>query len=152
MPKELGKNIFMEAMGAHWGLPDCSEESFRNLARAELEEYLGAEVITIKDFDDECAVYSLPEWIELDIMERDGILIAFGLKSYASKTEMYDFWRRVKFYEKKHKKQTDKMIAISPLLNAKANVVAEKVGITICKYPEDVKEVLESGAALDRRL
>ncbi len=152
MVKELGKDIFMEAMGAHWGLPDCSEESFRNLARAELEEYLGAEVITIKDFDDEGTVYGLPEWIELDIMERDGILIAFGLNSYASKTEMYDFEWRVLFYEKRHKKQIDKMIAISPLLNVKANAVAEKVGITICKYPEDVKEVLESGAALDRRL
>ncbi|RLC22305.1 MAG: hypothetical protein DRI57_00140 [Deltaproteobacteria bacterium] len=142
MPKELGKDIFMEAMGAHWGLPDCSEESFRNLARAELEEYLGAEVITIEEFDDEGVVYGLPEWIELDIMTRDGILIAFGLNSYVNKGRMYDFWRIVQFYEKKHKKQIDKMIAISPLVNVKANAVAESVGVTICKYPEDVEAVL----------
>ncbi|NOZ05130.1 MAG: hypothetical protein GXP41_02090 [Chloroflexi bacterium] len=54
------------------------------------------------------------------------------------RTQMYAFERKVKFYEKKHDRQASKALVISPMVDKKARTVADKLGIQVYSYAEDV--------------
>jgi hypothetical protein len=124
------------ALGARWGLH--SEASFRNALAGILEDNFNVKVINVNEFDDEGIVFGNPDQVELDIIIKNGLLIICEIKSSMSKSDMYIFGRKVRFYEKKHGKQADKMIVISPMIHKLATPVAKKLGIRVYSYAEDV--------------
>ena len=53
------------------------------------------------------------------------------------KSDMYAFDRKVRFYEKRHQRQAQRRIAISPMVPQPVRAVAEKLGIEVFGYAED---------------
>lgn len=125
------------ALGARWGL--CSEESFRNGLKGILEKNFGVEVININEYDDEGYVFGRPDQVELDIIIKDGILIICELKSSVSKSDMYTFERKARFYEKRHNRKASGMMVISPMVDDRARDVAVKLNIEVYTHAYDVK-------------
>jgi len=124
------------ALGARWGLH--SEQSFRNGLRGILQESFDVKVLNVIEHDDEGEVFGRPEQIELDIIIKNGLLIICEIKSSMSKAQMYAFERKVKFYEKKHNRKASKALVISPMVDKKAKAVADKLGIQVYSYAQDV--------------
>ncbi|MCP4702733.1 MAG: hypothetical protein GY862_38615 [Gammaproteobacteria bacterium] len=44
-------------------------------------------------------------------------------------TAMYIFERKARFYEKRHQRKADKLLVISPMIEAKVQKIADKLGI-----------------------
>ena len=42
---------------------------------------------------------------------------------------MYSFERKARFYEKRHGRQASRLLVISPMIDARARKVAERLGI-----------------------
>ena len=124
------------ALGARWGL--YTEQSFRNALRSILEESFGIKVLNVTEFDDEGEVFGRPDQIELDVIIQNGTLILCEIKSSMSKSDMYTFERKVRFYEKRHNRKADRIIVISPMVDPRAWEAARKLGIEVYSYAEDV--------------
>lgn len=124
------------ALDARWGRE--SERAFRDALRAILEESFGVQVISVTEFDDEGEVHGRPDQVELDLIIRDGMLIICEIKSSMSKADMYTFARAVSFYEKRHQRQAQRRIVISPMIDQRAARVARELGIEAYSFPEDV--------------
>ena len=124
------------ALGARWGLH--SEASFRNGLKGILEEFFDVQVLNVIEYDDAGEVFGRPDQIELDVIIKDGLLIICEIKSSMSRSEMYTFERKVRFYEKQHKRTTDRMLVISPMVDRRAQAVADNLGIWVYSYAEDV--------------
>ena len=127
------------ALGARWGLK--SERSFRNALIGILEESFSVKVLNVIDFDSEGVVFGRPEQIELDVIIKNGLLIICEIKSSMSRSDMYTFERKVRFYEKRQNRQANRMIVISPMVDAKAETIAEQLGIEIYSDSLDVPEL-----------
>jgi hypothetical protein len=125
------------ALGARWGLH--TEQAFRNAMKGILEKFAKVEVLNITEYDDEGVVFGRPDQIELDIIIKNGILIIAEIKSSMSKPEMYIFERKVRYYEVRHQRKATEMIVISPMVAPNAIPVAEKLGIRIYSYADDVQ-------------
>ena len=125
------------ALGARWGLH--SEQSFRNALKGILEKLTAVEVLNVIEYDDAGEVFGRPEQIELDIIIKNGKLTVVEIKSSMSKPDMYMFERKVRFYEGRHNRKANEMIVISPMVVPNAVPAAEKLGIKIYSYAEDVK-------------
>ena len=117
------------ALGARWGIK--SESSFRNALVGILEKSFDVQVLNITDYDDEGVVFGRPDQIELDVIIKNGLLIICEIKSSISRSEMYTFERKVRFYEKRHQRQANRMLVISPMVDTRAKQVAKKLGIEI---------------------
>jgi len=115
------------ALGARWGIR--SERAFRDALAGILEESFGVEVINVNEFDDAGEVFGYPEQVELDVIIKNGVFILCELKSSIDKAGMYAFERKARFYEKRHSRKADKLIVISPMIDARALGVAQKLGI-----------------------
>lgn len=50
-------------------------------------------------------------------------------KSWIDKAGMYIFERKARFYEQRHQRQADRLIVISPMIDARAQPVAKRLGI-----------------------
>lgn len=124
------------ALGARWGI--ASEASFRAALQGILEDSFKVQVLNVNEFDDEGMVFGRPDQVELDIIVLNGLLILCELKSSMSKGDVYIFDRKVKFYEKKHQRTADRKIVISPMVDAKARVVAQALEIEVFSYSDDV--------------
>jgi hypothetical protein len=124
------------ALGARWGL--YTEQSFRNALKGILTGSFDVEVLNVTEFDDEGEVFGCPDQIELDIIILNGMLILAEIKSSMSKSDMYAFERKARFYEKRHKRKADRLLVISPMVDDKAREVAQKLGIEVYSYAEDV--------------
>jgi len=135
----LGKRIdsSIGALGARWGI--LSEQSFRNGLKGILEDNFEIKVETITLVDNEGDVFGRPDQVELDIIIKNGILIICELKSSISKSDMYIFERKVRFYEKHYQRQASKMIVISPMADHRAQKVADKLGITVYSHASDIE-------------
>ncbi|MCP4110858.1 MAG: DUF3782 domain-containing protein [Desulfobacteraceae bacterium] len=125
------------ALGSRWGL--YSEKSFRDGLQAILEDSFGVKVINVNEFDDEGSVFGRPDQVELDIIVKNSMLIICELKSSVSKSDMYIFERKVRFYEKRHNRKVSRMIVISPMVDEKAMEVAKQLQIEIYSYADSVK-------------
>ncbi|MGD9971456.1 MAG: PD-(D/E)XK nuclease family protein [Desulfatirhabdiaceae bacterium] len=90
------------ALGARWGMN--TEQSFRAALKGILEEFAGVEVINVLEFDDEGLVFGRPDQIELDLIIKNGILIIAEIKSSMSKSEMYIFEKKARYYENRHQR------------------------------------------------
>ena len=124
------------ALGARWGLH--AEQSFRNALRGILEESFGVQVLSVAEFDDEGEVFGYPDQVELDLIVKDGRLIICEIKSSMSRADMYAFDRKIKFYQKRHQRQADRALVISPMIDDSARQVAQKLGIQVYSYAEEV--------------
>jgi hypothetical protein len=136
--KQMNRHIDIRigAMGARWGRE--SESAFRAALRAILEESFGVQVINVVEFDETGEVHGRPDQVELDLIIKNGLLIICEIKSSVSKSDMYAFYRAAKFYEKKHARQANRLIVISPMIDKRAYRVAQQLGIEAYHFPDDV--------------
>jgi hypothetical protein len=125
------------ALGSRWGL--YSEASFRNALKGILEDSFGVEVLNINEYDDTGEVFGRPEQVELDLIIKNGLLIICEIKSSISKSEMYSFYRKVLFYEKRHQRAANRKLVISPMVDERAKPIAEDLGIEVYSYADTVK-------------
>lgn len=128
------------ALGARWGLH--TEESFRNALKGILEEFFDVEVLNVVEYDDEGEVFGRPDQVELDVIIKNGVLLLAEIKSSMSKSDMYIFERKVRFYEKKHRRKASQMFVISPMVDKRAQEVADKLGIQVYSYAREVDPAL----------
>lgn len=124
------------ALEARWGLQ--SEQSFRNALKGILESFASVQVLNVNvvEYDDKGEVFGRPEQIELDIIIRNGILIVVEIKSSMSRSDMYTLERKARFYEKRHNRQVNQLIAISPMIDDRARKIAETLTIQLYSYAE----------------
>ncbi len=115
------------ALGSRWGLQ--SEKAFRDALAGILEQSFGAQVVNVNDYDDEGMVFGRPDQVELDVIIKNGLLLICELKSSIDKAGMYIFERKARFYEKRHGRQANRLMVISPVIDARARQVAERLGI-----------------------
>ena len=115
------------ALGARWGTQ--SEQAFRAALAGILEEHFGVQVINVTDYDDQGEVFGRPDQVELDVIVKNGLLLICELKSSIDKAGMYIFERKARFYEKRHQRTANRLIVISPMIDARARKVAERLGI-----------------------
>jgi hypothetical protein len=52
---------------------------------------------------------------------------------------MYIFERKARYYEKRHKRQANRLIVISPMIDARAQKVADRLGIETFGDSSEVK-------------
>ena len=124
------------ALGARWGLH--TEASFRNALKGILEEFYDVQVLNVIEYDEQGEVFGRPDQIELDIIIKDSQMLICEIKSSMSKADMVIFDRKVKFYEKKHQCQASGALVISPMVDRRAQAVADEVGIQVYSYAEAV--------------
>ncbi|MBK1720429.1 PD-(D/E)XK nuclease family protein [Thiocystis violacea] len=126
-------------IGARWGMR--SERAFRDALAGILEESFGVQVINVNEFDDQGEVFGRPEQIELDIIIKNGLLLICELKSSIDKAGMYSFERKARYYERRHQRQANRLIVISPMIDARALKVAEQLGIETFGDSTDLKSL-----------
>lgn len=127
------------ALGSRWGMQ--SEKAFRDALAGILEKSFGVQVVNVNDFDDQGEVFGRPEQVELDVIVKNGLLLICELKSSIDKAGMYMFERKARFYEKRHQRTADRLLVISPMIDARAQKVAERLGIETFGDSTDVKEI-----------
>lgn len=134
----LGKRLdrSIGGLGARWGLR--SEKAFRDALGGILEKTFGVEVINVNEYDDQGEVFGRPEQIEIDVIIRNGLLILCELKSSIDKAGMYSFERKARFYERRHQRQANRLIVVSPMIESRALEVARRLGIETYGEPEEV--------------
>mgnify|MGYP000916767111 FL=1 len=115
------------ALGARWGTQ--SEKAFRDALAGILEQTFGVQVLNINEYDDEGVVFGRPDQVELDVIIKNGLLLICELKSSIDKAAMYIFERKARFYERRHQRQADRLIVVSPMIDARAQQVAQRLGI-----------------------
>jgi len=125
------------ALGARWGI--AAESSFRDALKDILESHFDVQVLNINEYDDEGTVFGHPDQVELDIIVRDGELIICEIKSSMGKSQIYTFERKVRFYERRHGREANRMIIISPMVRENARAVAARLGIEVFTYSDDVR-------------
>jgi hypothetical protein len=124
------------ALGARWGMR--AESSFRNALKGILEGNFDVKVLNINEYDDQGEVFGRPDQVELDIIIIDGILIICEIKSSISKGDMYLFHKKAQFYEKRHNRTAKHLIAISPMIDEKAQKIARELGIKVYSYADEI--------------
>jgi len=127
------------ALGARWGIQ--SENTFRNALAAILEKSFNVKVINVNEYDDEGTVFGRPDQVELDVIIKNGLLIICEIKSSVSKSDMYTFERKVRFYEQRHQRQANRMLVISPMIDVRAQPVAQQLGIEVYTDSLEVKSL-----------
>jgi len=115
------------ALGSRWGLQ--SEKAFRDALAGILEKNFGVQVLNVNEYDDQGTVFGRPDQIELDVIIQNGLLLICELKSSIDKAGMYIFERKARFYEQRHQRTANRLIVISPMIDARARQVAERLGI-----------------------
>ncbi|MDG4560240.1 MAG: DUF3782 domain-containing protein [Candidatus Competibacter sp.] len=115
------------ALGSRWGLQ--SEKAFRDALAGILEKNFGVQVVNVNEYDDQGEVFGRPDQVELDVIIKNGLLLICELKSSIDKAGMYIFERKARFYEQRHQRTANRLIVISPMIDARARKVAERLGI-----------------------
>ena len=125
------------ALGSRWGI--ASEASFRNALAGILTESFGVEVLNLTLYDHDGEVFGRPDQVELDLIVKNGMVIACEIKSSIDKAGMYSFGRKVDFYAKHEQRDVSRKIVISPMVDRRALPVAEALGIEIYSYADAVE-------------
>jgi len=127
-------NFKLDGLGARWGL--YSESAFRNGIKKILEDHFKATVIKWEYFDEEGIVYGHPSQIDIDILITNGQHILIEIKACVDKSDVAEFYRKSKLYEKVAKKKA-KLMMITPYVRKRAYKLAHEFGIEIVtKLPE----------------
>ncbi|MFZ4701354.1 MAG: hypothetical protein ACOYMG_14990 [Candidatus Methylumidiphilus sp.] len=77
----------------------------------------------------------------MDVIIKNGMLLICELKSSIDKAVMYIFERKARFYEQRHQRTANRLIVISPMIDARARKVAEKLGIETYGDSSEVEAV-----------
>lgn len=125
------------ALGARWGLQ--SEKAFRDALAGILEKNFGVQVVNVNEYDDQGEVFGRPDQVELDVIIKNGLLLICELKSSIDKAGMYIFERKARFYERRHQRQANRLLVISPMVDGRARKVAERLGIEVYGDSTDVE-------------
>ncbi len=125
------------ALGSRWGL--YSEASFRNALKGILEDSFGVQVLNINEFDQEGEVFGRPDQVEIDVIIKNGLLILCEIKSSMDKAGMYSFDRKVAFYEKRHQRKANRKLVICPMVDDRAKLVANNLGIELYSYADGLE-------------
>ncbi len=129
------------ALGARWGLQ--AEAAFRSGVAGILKAVAPeVEVLHVVEKDEKGEVFGHPDQVELDLIIKDGLLILAEIKSSVSKSDVYTFERKARFYEKHHGRKVDRLMIISPMVDFRARQAAEKLGIEVYSYAEEAAENL----------
>lgn len=139
MAQALKHDRSIGALGSRWGMQ--SETAFRNALTGILEKNFGVQVLNVSECDDGGEVFGRPDQVEMDVIIKNGLLLICELKSSIDKAGMYIFERKARFYEKRHQQKADRLIVISPMIDARARRVAEKLGIEMYSDSLDVAEL-----------
>jgi len=115
------------ALGSRWGTQ--SEAAFRNALAGILEQSFGVTVMRVDEYDDAGTVFGRPDQVELDIIIKNGLLLICELKSSIDKAGMYIFERKARYYEQRHGQKANRLIVISPMIDPRAQQVADQLGI-----------------------
>ena len=70
---------------------------------------------------------------------KNGLLLICELKSSIDKAGMYIFERKARFYERRHERKADRLLVISPMIDARARKVAEQLGIEMYSDSDEVE-------------
>jgi len=124
------------ALGSRWGL--YSEGAFREALKGILVDSFGVTVEQVTLRDEQGEVFGRPDQVELDIIIKNGTLIICEIKSAASRSDVYTFWKKIKFYEAKYQRKADRRLLISPMLDKRAEKLPGELGIEVYSYADDV--------------
>jgi hypothetical protein len=128
----------LSAIGARWGMQ--TEESFRTAIQAILGEFAGLRVERFTAYDAEGEVFGRPDQIEIDVLVRDGQTILGEIKASMSRGDVYLLARKVAFYERRQGVKVDRTIIITPMLDPRAQPVADALGIQVYTSAYDFGE------------
>ena len=123
------------AIGSRWGFQ--SEEAFRGALKGILEQSFGVEVLNVNEFDESGEVFGRPDQVEMDVIIKNGLLIVCELKSSMSRSDVYTFDRKVKFYERRHQRAATRRLIITPMMRDDARRTAVELGIEVFSYAQD---------------
>jgi len=123
------------AIGSRWGFQ--SEEAFRGALKGILEQSFGVEVLNVNEFDESGEVFGRPDQVEMDVIIKNGVLIVCELKSSMSRSDVYTFDRKVKFYERRHQRTATRRLIITPMMRDDARRTAFELGIEVFSYAQD---------------
>jgi hypothetical protein len=126
----------ISAIGARWGI--FAESAFREGIQAILEESFGVQVLRYQAWDEQGEVFDQPDQVELDLIIRDGTLIICEIKSSMSRSDMYTFARKVRFYERHEGRRANRRMVISPMVEERALQVAHRLGIEVYTHADEV--------------
>ena len=126
------------ALGSRWGIQ--SEKAFRDAFAGILEQSFGVQVINVNEYDDAGEVFGQPDQVELDVIIKNGLMIICELKSSIDKAGMYSFERKARFYEKRHQRQANRLMVVSPMIDTRARKVGERLGIEMYGDSSEVEE------------
>ncbi|MCS7248668.1 MAG: DUF3782 domain-containing protein [Anaerolineales bacterium] len=124
------------ALGARWGI--STEASFRNALRAILEESFGVKVERVEEWDESGEVFDRPDQVELDVIIHNGQMLVCEIKSAASRSDIYTFERKVRWYERRMQRKADRKLLISPIVLEKDKELAQELGIEVYSDAEEV--------------
>ena len=126
MVKKLDRKI--QGLGSRWG--ELSENAFREGMAGILTEF-GFSVEKFREMDTEAMVYSLPSEVEVDVVVRNGKSFLIEIKASIGDRDVFAFDKIVEFYEATENRRADYKAIISPYIDDRAKVAAEKLGIRL---------------------
>jgi hypothetical protein len=132
-------DLKLTGLGARWGI--FAEHSFREGMKAILEESFPVIVEQFRGYDRKGMVFGRPDQIELDLIIRDGEVIAVEIKSSMSKGDVSTFAKKVQFYEEYTGRKVSRRIFISPFMDRGAKELAQSLGIETYTMPDEVENL-----------
>jgi hypothetical protein len=129
-------NHTVQGLGARWGL--LSEEAFRNGLAAILTDELGFRVERYEGYDDSGSIFGHPEQVEMDVIIRNGLVIAIEIKSSVSRSDLSLFQRKIAFFEQTENVTVNRRFFISPFVDPNAVELAEGMGIELYTHSLDI--------------
>jgi hypothetical protein len=116
-------------LGARWGMQ--TEEAFRQGMRVILQE-VGFTTERFLDYDTAGEVFGHPDQVELDVVIRNGKVMAIEIKSALDQGNTYLFDRKVAFYTRKTGRPVDRKLILTPYAENRAKEVGLRLGVEIC--------------------
>jgi hypothetical protein len=124
-----GIKMTLGAIGARWGI--MSESAFRETLRGLLAKELKAKVEKWVHNDTEGYVFGYPAVVDIDIMIKNGRVIALEVTSHARASDVTALKKKAELYERVTGRKIDEVVISSPFIDASAREAAEKLGVKI---------------------
>ncbi len=83
------------------------------------------------EYRDEGEVFGRPDIVELNIILRNGEVLACEFKAWVSKGDIYSFWKKVKSYESRFNRKVNRALLICPYILENHLVLAKSLGLEV---------------------
>ncbi len=130
----------ISAIGARWGYG--AEEAFRRGFEEVLSE-IGYTVIKWRKMDDKAEYFLSRRPAEIDIVIKNKERIAIEVKSSLSFSEIEDFEKSIRFYEKEEKEKITKKIIVAIYPRKGREEYAKRFGISVIRGIEKAERYFE---------